>query len=284
MALDIRKAIREVPPPLDFVLPGMLAGTVGALVSPGGAGKSILSLQLAVLIVLGMDICGMARDAKYICGKAAILAGEDPIQAIEHRVHALGKFIPEDQVDKFADGLLIEGMVGQEPDVMQEEWFEKVRAFAVGRRVLFLDTLRRFHRLDENDAASMSVLIGRLEKISALTGCAIIFLHHSSKAAALQGQGDQAQASRGSSVLVDNIRWQFFLAGMTKAQADDLKVQDLMRGRWVRAGVSKQNYGTPFAELWLLRQTGGVLVEAHPDSPGVGGERPRGRGVKRGEA
>ena len=40
----------------------------------------------------------------------------------------------------------------------------------------------------------------------------------------------------------------------------------------------------PFAELWLLRQTGGVLVEAHPDSPGVGGERPRGRGVKRGEA
>lgn len=37
ISLDILKAFTEIPPPLDLVLPGLLAGTVGAIVSPGGA-------------------------------------------------------------------------------------------------------------------------------------------------------------------------------------------------------------------------------------------------------
>ncbi|WP_432759877.1 AAA family ATPase, partial [Escherichia coli] len=46
----------ELPPPLDYVLPNMVAGTVGALVSPGGAGKSMLALQLAAQIAGGPDL------------------------------------------------------------------------------------------------------------------------------------------------------------------------------------------------------------------------------------
>ncbi|WP_223940026.1 helicase RepA family protein, partial [Aeromonas caviae] len=38
-------------------------------------------------------------------------------------------------------------------------------------------------------------------------------LRHASKGAAMMGAGDQQQASRGSSVLVDNIRWQSYLSG-----------------------------------------------------------------------
>lgn len=78
-----------------------------------------------------------------------------------------------------------------------------------------MDTLRRFHQEDENNSAAMSKVIGKLEGIAADTGCSIIFLHHSNKGAATMGVGDIQQASRGSSVLVDNIRWQSYLAGMT---------------------------------------------------------------------
>lgn len=41
MALDLMAAFNDPPPPIDYVLPNMVAGTVGALVSPGGAGKSM---------------------------------------------------------------------------------------------------------------------------------------------------------------------------------------------------------------------------------------------------
>jgi len=46
--LDLQAAFTEPPKPIDFVLPGLAVGCVGALVSPGGAGKSMLALQLAM--------------------------------------------------------------------------------------------------------------------------------------------------------------------------------------------------------------------------------------------
>ena len=49
---DLRSAFVEPPKPLDFVLPGLPVGCVGALVSPGGVGKSMLALQLAMQFVM----------------------------------------------------------------------------------------------------------------------------------------------------------------------------------------------------------------------------------------
>lgn len=40
MAINIMKAFQQEPPQLDFIWPGFLAGTVGALVAPGATGKS----------------------------------------------------------------------------------------------------------------------------------------------------------------------------------------------------------------------------------------------------
>lgn len=105
----------------------------------------------------------------------------------------------------------------------------------------------------------MAQVIGRMEAIAAETGCSIIFLHHANKSAAMAGAGDQQQASRGSSVLVDNIRWQAYLSGMTAAEAETWGVDDNQRAYFVRFGVSKANYGSPFQERWLRRHEGGVL-------------------------
>ncbi|WP_152546017.1 AAA family ATPase, partial [Bordetella bronchiseptica] len=44
MALDIMAAFTNEPPELDFIWPGFLAGTVGALVAPGATGKSFFAL------------------------------------------------------------------------------------------------------------------------------------------------------------------------------------------------------------------------------------------------
>lgn len=60
--INILEAFAAAPPPLDYVLPNMVAGTVGALVSPGGAGKSMLALQLAAQIRPG-DLPARRRPA-----------------------------------------------------------------------------------------------------------------------------------------------------------------------------------------------------------------------------
>lgn len=87
MALDLMAAFTEPPPPIDYVLPNMVAGTVGALVSPGGAGKSMLILQLAAQIAGGPDLLEVGE---LPTGSVVYLPAEDPPVAIHHRLHALG--------------------------------------------------------------------------------------------------------------------------------------------------------------------------------------------------
>jgi len=259
MALDLMAAFTELPPPLDYVLPNMVAGTVGALVSPGGAGKSMLALQLAAQIAGGPDLLEVGE---LPTGPVVYLPAEDPPTAIHHRLHALGVHLTAEQRQAVAEGLLIEPLIGKCPNIMALGWFDFLKRAAEGRRLVVLDTLRRFHIEEENASGPMAQVIGRMEAIAADTGCSIVFLHHANKGAAMMGTGDQQQASRGSSVLVDNIRWQSYLSGMTQAEAEEWGVDGSQRGYFVRYGVSKANYGAPFQECWFRRHEGGVLKPA----------------------
>ena len=259
MALDLMVAFTDPPPRIDYVLPNMVAGTVGALVSPGGAGKSMLILQLAVQIAGGPDLLGVGELAT---GAVVYLPAEDPPVAIHHRLHALGAHLTAAQRQVVADGLLIEPLIGKCPNIMTRDWFDALKRAAEGRRLMILDTLRRFHIEEENASGPMAQVIGRLEVIAADTGCAVVFLHHANKGAAMMGAGDQQQASRGSSVLVDNIRWQSYLSGMTQAEAEEWGVDASQRRFFVRYGISKANYSAPFEECWFRRHEGGVLKPA----------------------
>jgi hypothetical protein len=269
MAIDILQAFEETPPPLDFVLPGLLAGTVGGVVSPGGAGKSMLALELSILVATGFDLSGFGCGVERHTGKVVFLAAEDPADAIRHRLHALGQHMSQDLRELFAQDFEIEPLAGMQAYIDRPDWLAFVESMATGRRLMFLDTLRRFHELDENDSGQMAHLVGVLEGIAKRTGCAMVFLHHASKSAAMNGQGDMQQASRGSSVLVDNIRWQMYLAGASKDEAKTLGIDEAMRGYFVRAGVSKQNYGPPVADVWMRRSDGGVLIPAELSTSSV---------------
>lgn len=269
MGVNIMQAFKQKPAPLNFVLPGIIAGTVGAIVSPGGAGKSMFALQLAAYKACGLDMTGFCQGVEYPLGRVTFLAAEDPPEAIEHRLYAIGQHIQsslnsendsELAMELIAERVEIESLLGHQIDIQRQDWVTFIESMAKDRHIIFLDTLRRFHAAEENDSGAMAFILGILEGIAQRTGCAIIFLHHASKSAALGGQGDQQQASRGSSVLVDNIRWQAFIAGMSEKEAKDKQVDAEMRRFHVRSGVSKQNYGVPVADLWLKRSEGGVLI------------------------
>lgn len=267
--LDLKTAFTELPKPLDFVFPGLPVGCVGALVSPGGAGKSMLALQLAMQIAGGPDWFELG---KLGWGAVLYLPAEDPLPVLHHRLFTLGHYLDARQRAALERYLRLIPLQGASPNLLDSQWWEVIALWAEGVRLVVIDTLRRFHDTDENAACAMAKVLGQLERLAMGQGCGVLFLHHTSKLAAFQEVGDQQQASRGSSVLVDNVRWQGYLATMTKKEALQLGVSPEQSLRYVRFGVSKSNYVPPLPERWLVRGEGGVLHPARLDvtRPGKG--------------
>lgn len=273
--LDVAAALSAPPPTLDFVLPGLLAGTMGVLVSPGGAGKSLLALELAVSIAAGRDIWHVA-GGDPTPGPALVVSAEDPAVILARRLHALNDSAldPFDQPDVL-DRLRIKAVHGRsfslgswdgsaftpsaDLHVLEREIAE------LRPRLIVFDTLNRcLAGIPENDNAAMGRIVSEIERIIAPTGTAALVLHHTSKATALSGLGDQQQAARGAGAITDNARFQLNLVTMTKEDAEARGIPDEERRSWVRAIVTKANYSAPPPDRWLKREIGGVLADAEP--------------------
>ena len=256
--LNLRDCFERTPPVLDFVLPGFLAGTVGGLVSPGGVGKSWLSLEMGATVAgnAGFDMLDLNVLGR---GRVAVFAGEDPPPALHHRLHAIGAYMTEAVREAIYEKLTIYPAIGANVSLDSLLWQEALERSLEGHRLAFIDTLTRFHSLDENKASEAKIIMSALEAIAAKTGCAICFLHHVSKASALAGLTELQQAARGSSVFVDNARWLSFVAGMSADEAKAYGINDDSRKNYIRWNISKQNYGPPRPDSWFIRGEHGVL-------------------------
>lgn len=268
MAIDIMAAFENEPPHLDFIWPGFLAGTVGALIAPGATGKSFWALEAVMAIacsVAGGDLLQLGPDQS---GRVVYLAGEDPEPALVGRVHSIGQHLHQKAREAIAGNLTLEPIMGRGLNVMAKPQRDRLIEQCVGARLIVLDTLSRVHCLDENSNGDMSRLVSTLEYIAVETGASILYLHHVNKGSARDGQADQQQAARGASALVDNARWCGFVAKMSEAESKKLSdraydrqpIGSDRRGFFVRFGVSKQNYTAVQTDRWYERRDGGVLL------------------------
>lgn len=272
MPLDILAAFTQDPPELQFVLPGLLKGTVGALVAPGASGKSFLALEIAASIAATpfnkelYDGFGINPKSR---GGVLYLALEDPETVLIRRLHSMGQHIPPQHKTAMAINLAIEPMLGAGLDLMRDDHLNWITQQATGRQLVVIDTLSRSHQLDENSNGDMSLLLRRLEAVGAQSGAAVLFIHHISKGASRDAQGADQFAARGASVLVENARYVSYLAKMTEKECE--KWSERMDGQplhsdratsYVRWGVSKQNYDVTPDEKWFKRSEGGVLLPA----------------------
>jgi hypothetical protein len=277
--LDNDEDLDGPEPQPDFVLPGLLAGSVGMLISPGGVGKSMLAMGLSACVAAGQNLWGLLPEAPKQ-GPVVFLSAEDPKVMLVKRKRAMAA----------TEG---GGEVLSDPEFRAAWRFKAVRGkrFSLGRwtpqhgfapspsfevfqeelavikpRLIVLDTLNRILRgVPENDNAAMSDVISELEAVLEPLGAACVVPHHVSKGAAMSGSGDIQQAARGAGAITDNARWVWNLTGMSKEEAEQHLIADeVERRRWLRLTNSKVNYGEGEVERWLRRSAGGVLVGAHP--------------------
>lgn len=266
MALDIMHCYEKPALERDEVLPGLMPGSVGSLIAPGATGKSFFALELSVLVATGFDLLGLNGGKT---GPVAYLNAEDPSLILHERLHDIGKRLPQNIREASAARMVVEPLLGYAPDLLDARWQAAIRRLAEDKKLVVLDTLTRFHSVVENDEASIKEILRVLETIAADTGAAIVFAHHVSKSAIRDGTADAAAASRGSSVLSDNIRWQLNMMtmrrdeaeGLTDANANPIDADHCKR--YVRVIGAKQSY-TDQAEQghWLERVEGGVLRKA----------------------
>lgn len=113
MAIDIKAAFESEPEPLDFVVPGLLAGTVGALVPPGrparASGRCKQRLGVACSETGGDLLDLQPTDT----GPAVYFAAEDPEIVVRRRLRAIGEHLPPDARDAIAERVYIAPLVAK---------------------------------------------------------------------------------------------------------------------------------------------------------------------------
>ncbi|MCA0406031.1 MAG: helicase RepA family protein [Proteobacteria bacterium] len=279
--VDLREKLNTRPPPLDFVIPGLAAGTVGLLTAPGSVGKSFFALQSAIHIAAAsISEADTLETGTVKSGRVLFLAAEDAENALWHRLHSIGTLLPHETSETLVENLHIVPLVGSRMNIGSDDWFNAILEAAQGSRLVIVDTWSRVHQEDESVNAKMGPLLNRLEAIANVTRAAFLILHHVSKSVALSGAGDSTHASRGASALVDNSRFAAFLQRMNDADVREIKKLygiDLAEepreylSQFIRYGVSKCSYGRIPADRWFRQDTNGVLVpwkwENHSHTP-----------------
>jgi len=285
--LDTYRTFFSNPIQLDFVLPGLLRANTGALIGPGGTGKSFLALQLATWVSsfgawnpLGLtlpDSPTFNRNFPDDYIRVAYVSAEDPLVVIHNRIVSMAQFLNNDIRERVGSCLDIYSFKGLAPYLMyfqngevtrNKAWIESFKQGLKDVDLVFLDTLSRFHAVTENDNDSMKQVVDLFDEIAIECKCSIVFLHHSNKSAMREDKGDDQTASRGASSLTDNIRWQMNIRRMTKSEAESPYNTDFPK-RWVLLSGSKINYAEePDSEgaLWLYRdpENQGVLTRQDP--------------------
>ena len=141
--IDLKKAFSEKPPELDFIWPGFLAGTVGALIAPGATGKSFLALEAAMAVacdIAGGDLVGLAPAHT---GRVVYIAGEDPPPVLVARIHAIGTRLNQSAREAIAENMTIKSIMGEPLDITDDEDLKKLIEWCAGTRLIVLDTLEQ---------------------------------------------------------------------------------------------------------------------------------------------
>ncbi len=317
--MDIAVALRTDPSPIDMVLPGLKAGSVGAIGGAGGVSKSYLAAQTAISTGIGLDLFGIwGLDPKP--GRVVYLSLEDDQDVLDVRLREIARgfekaleacrgntVLPVDSFDDIVAAVQrnvhIVPLYGRGFRIAEKD--EKAGRIAAGTavdslkrflgksvrgegvRLTILDTFNRaIAGLDENDNGEMGAVMSVLDEIALETGSAQVFVHHLHKGGIFQGKSETLDQSalRGASVLVDNARWLLLMATMNEEQSKARygDVWEDHHRRWVKRMVVKQNYGVPVEDHWLRRGDGGVLNghERPQDAPEADGKTGVGKKIK----
>jgi hypothetical protein len=171
--------VDENPKLREPVIDGVLRrGEIMNLIASSKAGKSVLSINLAMCCITGGKWFG-----RFACtpGRVLLVDNELHRETISHRLKliAAAMHVPPPH---WRDAVHYRPMRGALMDV--EQFGEVVRGISPGYyRLLVMDAFYKFYppKTDENDNAAIARIYGVLDKYADDLDCAFVLIHHTSK-------------------------------------------------------------------------------------------------------
>jgi hypothetical protein len=270
-------------------------GTAGVFAAVGDAGKSMMSLQLALHVTTAPVVQSGSLDfgapnffGQPIVGRGAavVLTAEDDAAEVHRRLNSLDPAYARSNRPLYVVPMLATGGArsilasGPSGPVQTEFWAElKAQLMAIpDLKLVVLDPLSAFVAGDTNDNELGAALMFSLNELATLTGAAVMLVHHFAKAMVPTDLTDARTAIRGAGALVDNGRWALALWEAEQDRAygalKALGQQDRARqsGLVYLGGLAKGNAPGAKTLRTLVRSGTGLLVD---QTDAIGASAPR---------
>lgn len=246
--------LQNIPPREWLYGRKFIAGFVTIIASPGGMGKSSWATAIACDCAGGTN---NLHDDPHEAMATWVYNLEDPRDETLRKVAAIHKW--RGLTDKAIGNLTISsgrdrplivaeeverGVFVASPDVdlLIEAIMER------GIRVLIVDPAVRAHRLPENDNKAIDLMMDAFAHVAAVTGCAIVLIHHTKKGY-VSGEADSV---RGASAMTSAARAAFTLQVMSREEATEMNITEADRLRYIRVDNAKSNLAPQSANAeWI---------------------------------
>lgn len=270
-------------PPRPWVIPGvLLSGYTHMLVAPGGSGKSLFTLQLAICLAEGAAWGEWLPRGRH---KTLLINVEDDLDEQRRRLSAARRVMEPDR-DKIAGMIHLaadpESIIIAKADpatkaVVATPVVDALRRYIIDNEigVLVVDPFAETFQGDENSNSEVkwAMRIWR-DQIAKPTGCAVYLVHHTTKGAA-NGAGD-ADVVRGAGSIVNSTRISATLMPMTETEAENAGINPQDRHKFVRYDDAKVNQSLKSGRARWFEKISVHLDNGTEDTPAdeVGALRP----------
>jgi len=250
-------------------------GSAMILAAPGGTGKGMLTLNLALHVSRepqpGIDLnpSSLFFGHQLVThGPVVMLAAEDDMDEVHRRIENLGGEFPESlyaiclpDLDKPA-ALFTSERGSLRTTAFWEEIAEQIKSI----RPVFvvIDPISCFVLADLNDRNVGAFVMGCFTCLARQSGALVLGVHHMNKLRdKIRNLDDARNAIAGSAGFVDHGRGAYVLWPEEEQKAKTLCKHmgvEYARGRVVRGGLPKSNFGGDEDEKIFIRNDVGLLV------------------------
>jgi AAA domain/Bifunctional DNA primase/polymerase, N-terminal len=248
-------------PVRDWIVPGLLLKrNLSVLVAPPASGKSLLTLQLAIAVALGLAWGGWFPRKPE---KVLVINAEDDFDEMRRRLFAAAKSMGVNQADLVGKVLLAEApesiviakMDSRSKSVIRTPLIEDLVATIVANDIglVIADPFAETFEGDENSNSEVKWAGILWREVARRIRGSLLLVHHTKKYAG--DMAGNADASRGGGALIGTARILSTLFTMTEDEAKLFNIPPEERDQYVRFDDAKANHSAKGRVKWFRKIT-----------------------------